>query len=177
MIVQSVREMGKDFCPNFLQPFLENIDWRNCNNGSRELIPVFHNPHRKFRPSPSAVARTLEYLVGAASSGREEKHFVCMWGGTSHPSFFGGLIKWGIFGGFICYFAAYNLSAGLRGYVERPSGASSALSFKVWTALCSLYSSPILVFLRGLRKKHLAWYKATFGKHAFYWVGKVGYCF
>ncbi len=26
-------EMGKDFCPNFLQPFLENIDRRSCNDG------------------------------------------------------------------------------------------------------------------------------------------------
>ncbi len=70
-------EMGKDFCPNFLQPFLENIDKSSCNDGSRELIPVFHNPHRKCLPSPSAVARTLEYLKGvpsyAASSGRKEK--------------------------------------------------------------------------------------------------------
>ncbi len=24
VIVQSMEEMGKDFCPNFLQPFLEN---------------------------------------------------------------------------------------------------------------------------------------------------------
>ncbi len=66
--------MGKDFCPNFLQPFLENIDRRSCNDGSRELIPVFHNSHQKCRPSPSAVDRTLEYLVGlpskAATSGR-----------------------------------------------------------------------------------------------------------
>ncbi len=37
---------GKDFCPHFLQPFLENIH-RSCNDGSRELIPVFHNPHQK----------------------------------------------------------------------------------------------------------------------------------
>ncbi len=49
--VQSMGEMGKDFCPNFLQPFLENVDRRSCNDRSRELIPVFHNP------------RTLEYLV------------------------------------------------------------------------------------------------------------------
>ncbi len=42
--VKSRGEMGKDFCPNFLQPFLENIDRRSCNLGSRELIPVFHNP-------------------------------------------------------------------------------------------------------------------------------------
>ncbi len=70
-------EMGKDFCPNFAQPFLETVDRGSGNDGSRELIPVFHNPHRKCRPSPSAVARTLEYLVGvpckAASSRREEK--------------------------------------------------------------------------------------------------------
>ncbi len=77
MSVQSIGEMGKDFCPNFLQPFLENIVRRRCNDGSRELIPVFHNPHRKCRPSPSAVDRTLEYLEGvppyAASSGRKKK--------------------------------------------------------------------------------------------------------
>ncbi len=65
--VQSMGEMEKDFCPNFLQPFLENIDRRSCNDGIRELIPVFHNLHRKCRPSPSAVARTLEYLVGVPS--------------------------------------------------------------------------------------------------------------
>ncbi len=41
--VQSMGEMGKDFCPNFLQPFLENIGRRSCNDGSRELVPVFHN--------------------------------------------------------------------------------------------------------------------------------------
>ncbi len=44
---QSSVERGKDFCPNFLQPFHENIDRRSCNDGSRELIPVFHNPHWK----------------------------------------------------------------------------------------------------------------------------------
>ncbi len=62
--VQSKGEMGKDFFLNFLQPFLEKIDTRMCKDGSRELIPVFHNPHRKCRPSPSAVARNLEYLAG-----------------------------------------------------------------------------------------------------------------
>ncbi len=62
MSVQSMWEMGKDFCPNFLQSFLENIDRRSCDDGSRELIPVFHNPRRKCRP-PSAVTQTLEYLV------------------------------------------------------------------------------------------------------------------
>ncbi len=62
-----MEEMGKDLCPNFLQPFLENIDRRSCDDGGRELIPIFHNPHRKCRPSPSAVARTLVYLEGVPS--------------------------------------------------------------------------------------------------------------
>ncbi len=48
--VQSMGKMGKDFCPNFLQPFLETIDRRSCNDGSRKLIPVFHKPHRTYRP-------------------------------------------------------------------------------------------------------------------------------
>ncbi len=43
--VQSMGEVGKGFCPNFLQPFFENIDRRSCNDGSRELIPVFHDLH------------------------------------------------------------------------------------------------------------------------------------
>ncbi len=65
--VQSMGEMGKDFCPNYRQAFVENIVRRSCNDGSRELIPVFHNPHRKCRPSPSEAARTLEYLEGVPS--------------------------------------------------------------------------------------------------------------
>ncbi len=73
MSVQSIGEMGKDFCPNFIHPFLENINKRNRNNGGRELIPVFHNYHRQGRQSPPALALTLEYLVEvpskAASSG------------------------------------------------------------------------------------------------------------
>ncbi len=40
--VQSMGEMGKDFCPNFLKALLENIDRRSCNDGSWELIPIFH---------------------------------------------------------------------------------------------------------------------------------------
>ncbi len=65
--VQAMGEIGKDFCPNFLQPFLESIDRRSCYDGSREHIPVFHNPHRKCRPSPPEVARMLEYLEGMPS--------------------------------------------------------------------------------------------------------------
>ncbi len=67
MCVPSIGEMGKDFYANFLQPFLENIDRGSCNDGIRELIPVFHNPDRECRPSHSAVARTLEYLVRVPS--------------------------------------------------------------------------------------------------------------
>ncbi len=66
--VQLMGEMGKDVYPNFLQAFLANIDRRSRNDGSRELIPVFHNPHRKCRPPPSAVAHTLEYLEGGKTS-------------------------------------------------------------------------------------------------------------
>ncbi len=51
MSILSMGEMGKDFCPNSLQPFLETIDRRTCKDGSRELIPVFQNSHRKGRPS------------------------------------------------------------------------------------------------------------------------------
>ncbi len=36
MSVQSMMKMGIDFCPNFVQPFLENIDRRCCYDGSRE---------------------------------------------------------------------------------------------------------------------------------------------
>ncbi len=74
----SVQSMGD--VQTFLRPFLKNIDRRSYNDGNQELFPVFHNPHRKCRPFPSAVARTLEYLVGvpskAASSGREEKQIL-----------------------------------------------------------------------------------------------------
>ncbi len=58
MSVQSMGEMGKDFCPNFLQSFLENIDRRSCNAGGWHLIPIFHNPHRQCRPSLSEAAPT-----------------------------------------------------------------------------------------------------------------------
>ncbi len=61
MSVQSMRATEKDFCLYFLQLLLENID------KSRHLIPVLHNPHLKGRPSPSEVALTMEYLVGAPS--------------------------------------------------------------------------------------------------------------
>ncbi len=56
MSVRSMREMWKQLCPNLKQPFLEYIYRRTRNDGSRDLIPVFHNPHRK------EVAFSLEGL-------------------------------------------------------------------------------------------------------------------
>ncbi len=38
--VQSMGEMGIDFCPNFFQPFLESIDRRSCDDGGWQLIPL-----------------------------------------------------------------------------------------------------------------------------------------
>ncbi len=35
--VQSMGEMGKDFCPNFLQLFHEYINRRSCNGKIEEL--------------------------------------------------------------------------------------------------------------------------------------------
>ncbi len=50
MSAPPMEEMGEDFCPDFLQPFLENIVRKSCNDGSRELIQVFHNPWRWLLP-------------------------------------------------------------------------------------------------------------------------------
>ncbi len=55
---QSMRELGKDFCPNSTQNALESIDRRRRNDGSWELIPVFHNPRRKGQPLLPPVALT-----------------------------------------------------------------------------------------------------------------------
>ncbi len=40
MSVQSMGEVGKDFCPNVLQSFLENFDRRSCDDGGWQLIPA-----------------------------------------------------------------------------------------------------------------------------------------
>ncbi len=47
MRIQAMGKMGKNYCPHFIQPLLENVHRRSCNNGNREPIPIFHNPHRK----------------------------------------------------------------------------------------------------------------------------------
>ncbi len=60
-------DLGKDFWPSFLHPFLENYVTSNCKDGIWEPIPVFDNPLRKGQPYPLAMALTLEYLVGMPS--------------------------------------------------------------------------------------------------------------
>ncbi len=63
---------GKDFCPNFLQPFLEKFDRRSCNDGSRELIPIYYNPQK--RPTLSFGSGTyIGVPFNAASSVRVKK--------------------------------------------------------------------------------------------------------
>ncbi len=63
MSVQSMREMGKDFCKNFLQPFLENID-RRTETGSlfQYFTTLTENADLLLR---SWLA--LEYLEGVRS--------------------------------------------------------------------------------------------------------------
>ncbi len=56
----SVHTVGKDFCPNFLQPVFENCDGSRCNDGSQ-------NSHRNDPSSTLALARSLECLVGVPS--------------------------------------------------------------------------------------------------------------
>ncbi len=71
MTVQSMVDTGIDVCLN-LKILTEGAEATEF----RELIPIFHNPHRKDRLSPTLVALTLEYLLGAPSkaalSGREK---------------------------------------------------------------------------------------------------------
>ncbi len=52
---ESMREMGKDFCPNSPQLFLENVDRKSCNDGSRELIPVYIYIYHLWERSEKAV--------------------------------------------------------------------------------------------------------------------------
>ncbi len=44
------QEDGENVCPKFLQTLLESFDRRSCNDGSWQLIPIFHNPHQKADP-------------------------------------------------------------------------------------------------------------------------------
>ncbi len=60
-------EMGKDFCPNLLQPFLENIERSGGDDGGWQRNPIFNNPHLKCPFSPSEAARTLVHLEGVPS--------------------------------------------------------------------------------------------------------------
>ncbi len=68
---------GKTSVQTSSNRFLKTLTEGAVTMEAGELIPIFRNPHRKCRPSPSAVAGTLEYLEDvpskATSSGRKEK--------------------------------------------------------------------------------------------------------
>ncbi len=66
MSFQSMGEMPKYFCPNFLQPFLETIDRRSYNGGSRSLFQGFPTLTEKTDPR-TVVALILVYLEGMPS--------------------------------------------------------------------------------------------------------------
>ncbi len=63
-------EMGKDFCPNFLQSFLENTD-RSCNDGGSSHLRVpwrgallGHVEREEGKQVRINIQKTLEYLEG-----------------------------------------------------------------------------------------------------------------
>ncbi len=70
---QSMGEMGKTSVQTYSSRFLKTLTEgavtteAGCLFQNFQLIPIFHNPHRKCRPSPSEAARTLEYLEGVPS--------------------------------------------------------------------------------------------------------------
>ncbi len=70
--VQSMGEMGKYFCPNFLQPFFENIDRRSCNDGRRELIPVFHEPRLRRWLTPWSTLKGCPLRPRRAGGGKNK---------------------------------------------------------------------------------------------------------
>ncbi len=56
----SVNEEGRERLPRSI---LEKFHRTSCNDGSQELIAMFHSPHRKGRASLTVVAHTLDQLV------------------------------------------------------------------------------------------------------------------
>ncbi len=63
--------MEKDFCPNLIQPFLENIDRKDRNDGGQKLYPVFRNLHRKGQSYHGSDCRYV--LIGRFQCEEEEK--------------------------------------------------------------------------------------------------------
>ncbi len=68
MSVQSMGEIGKDFCPNFLQPFLENLNRRKPGAYSSVSQPSPKMPTLSFDGGShevrSSIQKTREYLEG-----------------------------------------------------------------------------------------------------------------
>ncbi len=82
MRFQLTGKVGKDSCPNCLQPLPGNFDRRGRNDGNRELVPVFQNPYWKCPPSPPAVAHILTYFVGVLPKGRSSEREKNKFGST-----------------------------------------------------------------------------------------------
>ncbi len=74
MNIQSTGKTVKDFCPDFLQPPLENVG-SSCNGGSRKLIPVFHGPLLKSWCFPPAMILILQCHRSLRRVGEEKKQF------------------------------------------------------------------------------------------------------
>ncbi len=67
--VQSMGEMGKDFCPNFFQPFLENIDrgsYKKRKPGAYSSIsqPSLKIPILSFGGGPHLGVPCRDALLG-----------------------------------------------------------------------------------------------------------------
>ncbi len=73
MSVQSMGKTTKYFCPNFHHLFLGNVHRKSCNVESWKLIPVFHNPHRKFLSLSFGGGSNLGVPCKGALFGRVEQ--------------------------------------------------------------------------------------------------------
>ncbi len=60
-------DFGKTSVGTFSNPFLKILTKGVVSTETGSLFQYFTKPHRKCLPSPSAVASSLEYLVGVPS--------------------------------------------------------------------------------------------------------------
>ncbi len=70
--VQSTVEVEKDFCPNCLQPFLENMDRRSCNDVAGSLFSI-SQPSPKMPTVSFGGGSHLGVPCRGALSGRVEQ--------------------------------------------------------------------------------------------------------
>ncbi len=62
-----IRRDGENICPNFLQPFLENIVRRSRNGGAGSFMQYFTTLTEKADSSLLGVVLTQEHLKGMPS--------------------------------------------------------------------------------------------------------------